>query len=199
MQRGDTFFESSWSLDRPTSVVLVQQTHPAASPPPALHAHASRVVAAIVRLPASHADVEDCASEAVRRAFEATDRPTVDGRLSAYVAGIARHVALDWIRSKKRERARFADDAEAASRVADRGTSPSERMSLNQRYESLTRALERLPQSQRQAVLLFHQESLDYRAIGERLGVPVGTVATWIARGRAELVSQIEREERYGQ
>ncbi len=179
--------------------MLVQEARSLANRPPAFHAHAARVVAAIVRLPISHADVEDCASEAVRRALEATDRPASDDRLRAYIAGIARHVALDWIRGKKRERVRFTDDAEAASRVVDRTASPSERILLNQRYESLARALARLPDNQRQALLLFHQDSLDYRAIGQRLGVPIGTVATWIARGRAELASHIEREERHGQ
>lgn len=37
------------------------------------------------------------------------------------------------------------------------------------------------------AIELFHHEELDYDEIGKRLGVPKGTVATWLMRAKTSL------------
>jgi RNA polymerase sigma-70 factor (ECF subfamily) len=45
-------------------------------------------------------------------------------------------------------------------------------------------------------MLLFHVEGEGYQQIAERLGVPIGTVATWLSRGRrslAEALGEVER------
>ena len=40
--------------------------------------------------------------------------------------------------------------------------------------------------------MLFHQEQLSYRDIAQTLGVPIGTVMTWIHRARRSLRTQLE-------
>lgn len=51
----------------------------------------------------------------------------------------------------------------------------------------LARALEMLPDDQRQVVLLVGLEEMSYREAAEVIGVPVGTVMSRLARGRERL------------
>jgi RNA polymerase sigma-70 factor (ECF subfamily) len=48
-----------------------------------------------------------------------------------------------------------------------------------------------LSEQQREAMILFHVEGQDYKQIAQLLGVPMGTVATWLARGRRALADAL--------
>src|SRR5688572_33101207 len=81
---------------------------------PTLHEQASdlrplvrAVVACVLRERPDHADVEDCTSEALRRAFES--QAQARGPMRPWVLGIARHVALDTLRARQKQRARSVD------------------------------------------------------------------------------------------
>ena len=55
------------------------------------------------------------------------------------------------------------------------------------RVRDLAAALDRLPDEQRQAVLLVGLEGLTYMEAADVLGVPVGTVMSRLSRGREKL------------
>ena len=55
------------------------------------------------------------------------------------------------------------------------------------------RALARLPDTLRAAVLLRDIQELSYQEIADRLALPEGTVKSRINRGRKELARQIRR------
>ena len=57
--------------------------------------------------------------------------------------------------------------------------------------DALDAALARLPEEFRVAVVLRDVGDLDYAEIAEVLGVPVGTVKSRIARGRAALAQSL--------
>src|SRR5581483_4764794 len=81
------------------------------------------VVARTLNVPVSHPDVDDCASETMRRAIEGRERLKEGEPLRPWVIGIARHVALDAIRAKKRQRDRHVEappDSSASIDMADR-------------------------------------------------------------------------------
>lgn len=156
------------------------------------------VVANVLGLGQSHPDVEDCAHEALSRALEGRDRLRPGEPLRPWVIGIARHVAIDALRSKKRTRQRTAADGHDGDvdtslidRVADPTPGPEERASTAERAERIERALAKLPEDHRKALVLFHVDGLKYQAIAAQLGVPMGTVATWIARGRKSIAESL--------
>lgn len=72
------------------------------------------------------------------------------------------------------------------------GPSPSDRADA----ADLARALGRLPDDQRQVILLTALEGMSYREIAAILDVPVGTVMSRLARGRERLRLLLEGEER---
>lgn len=156
------------------------------------------VVACVLRERPDSADVEDCTSEAMRRALESSDK--AKGPLRPWVLGIARHVALDTLRARQRQRARTAslpDDApSSATAIVDRLVDPQalvdEQLELAERAARVRRVLATLPDGPRNALELFHLEGLAYQEIAKRLGVPLGTVATWVNRGRRAMAEALE-------
>lgn len=54
--------------------------------------------------------------------------------------------------------------------------------------EALERALSRLPDEQRTALVLREVEGLTYREIAEALSIPAGTVMSRLARARERLL-----------
>lgn len=157
----------------------------------ALRTLVGSVVACILGIPREHPDVEDCTHEVLRRAVEG--RSSLRGEaLRPWVVGIARHVALDALRSRQRRRARDGGGDDAMEAVADSAPLPDEAVETRLKQRRVMQALERLPEGQREALMLFHGEGLGYQEISKRLGVPLGTVATWVTRGRQTMAAAIE-------
>jgi RNA polymerase sigma factor (sigma-70 family) len=154
------------------------------------------VVACILGERVDHPDVEDSTHEALRRALEGQERLRDGEALRPWLLGIARHVAIDARRRRRRER---RDDpaiegdpsSEIVERLIDPAPTPDERAVSTERSRLVAEALRGLSESQREALLLFHVEGQDYRQISARLGVPMGTVATWLARGRRALAEAL--------
>jgi RNA polymerase sigma-70 factor (ECF subfamily) len=67
------------------------------------------------------------------------------------------------------------------------GPSPEREASLREELSRLERALAGLDDGPRDAIVLFHIEEMSYRDIAGALDVPMGTVMTWLHRGRAQL------------
>lgn len=164
-----------------------------------LRPHVRAVVAAVMGLGRDHPDVDDCSHEALRRALEGRDRLRAGEPLRPWVTGIARHVALDALRAKKRQRdrtasAREGDDGQVqdpVDRVADAAPDAFERLSDARRLDAVRRAMSALPEGQRKALTMFHMEGLQYQEIAARLGVPLGTVATWVMRARKTVAASV--------
>ena len=119
-----------------------------------------------------------------------------------WVLGIARHVALDTLRARQRQRARNVDLPEDApsstaavvDRLADPSAGADEQIELAQRAARVRRVMQTLPEGPRKALELFHLEGLSYQDVSRRLGVPLGTVATWVTRGRKAMAEALEDE-----
>src|SRR4051812_43856194 len=147
------------------------------------------VIACVLGEGKDHPDVEDCTHETLRRALEGQARLREGEALRPWVLGIARHVALDARRRRRRDRQAIAqpsgeDALEPIELVVDPAPAPDERAAATERARQIAEALQGLGEAQRQAMILFHVEGENYQRIAERLGVPMGTVATWLARGR---------------
>jgi RNA polymerase sigma factor (sigma-70 family) len=150
------------------------------------------VVAAELRLGAGDPLVDDLTQEVIRRALEGRDRLRAAAPLRPWVIGIARHVASD--EQRRRARAR-ADAGDALAMAVDPGAGADDLLHRAQRLRGMRAALGGLPMPWRRALLLFHLEDLSYRQIARELGVPVGTVGTWIARARDHLMKSLPQEE----
>ncbi|MFT3766646.1 MAG: sigma-70 family RNA polymerase sigma factor [Minicystis sp.] len=156
------------------------------------------VIACVLGERRDHPDVEDCAAETLRRALEGRARLREGEPLRPWLLGIARHVAIDARRKRRRERAlgepgsTAEDDIEPlVERLPDPAPPPDERAASTERARRIAAAMESLARPQREAMMMFHVEGEGYQQIAERLGVPIGTVATWLSRGRRTLADAL--------
>ena len=147
------------------------------------------LIACVLGRPVDDPDVEDCAQEALARAMEGMERLREGEALRPWVLGIARHVALDALRRARRDRRTAAPGGEGEEGagvevIADTAPGPEERAAGAQWARRVEEALGKLPQQQREALVAYHVEGQSYQDIARGMGIPLGTVATWIARGR---------------
>lgn len=157
------------------------------------------VIAGVLGVGRDHPDVEDCTHETLSRALEGQARLREGEPLRPWVLGIARHVALDALRDRRRARvehteSRGDETTEATSfleRLADPGPGPEERAASSERARRLSIALDSLAKEPREALILFHVDGLGYQEIARRMSVPLGTVATWISRGRRTIAEAL--------
>jgi RNA polymerase sigma-70 factor (ECF subfamily) len=157
------------------------------------------VAAAILAVGRDHPDVDDATSETLRRAVECSGRIRDGEPVRPWLVGIARHVALDARRVRSRtirwiEREPADAQESAIDRVATTRVDPFEQLAQARRDARVRKALETLAEGPRRALTLYHLDGLPYDEIGARLGVPMGTVATWISRGRKELAGKLSEE-----
>jgi len=108
-------------------------------------------------------------------------------------------VALDMRRARGRSVRRAASDHADGTAAIDHlpGTRPGpfEQLADARRAARVKEALATLADGPRQSLTLFHLEGLGYEEIARRLHVPMGTVATWVSRGRKALQSELGEEE----
>jgi RNA polymerase sigma-70 factor (ECF subfamily) len=119
-----------------------------------------------------------------------TYRPD-SGSFETWVARIARNHFIDHYRKFKTERSRTGaledHQAEADVAVHVRPEDPARSLERQQTAERVHRLLARLPDDQREAVVLRDLEELTYEEIADMLALPMGTVKSRINRGRIEL------------
>jgi RNA polymerase sigma-70 factor, ECF subfamily len=135
-------------------------------------------------------DAADAAQETFLRAFQrlATFDPSLPFR--PWLIGIARHYCLDQLRVRGRQPTSVS--MELVSQTAGEDRPPEEAIEVREQGVRIAEALASLPETHREALLLFHQDQLSYRDIAGAMDVPIGTVMTWIHRARRTLKARLE-------
>jgi RNA polymerase sigma-70 factor (ECF subfamily) len=76
---------------------------------------------------------------------------------------------------------------DAAEQVADAARPPDEELQLRERDKRLAAAIDALPERQRAAILLTHQEGLSNADVAEVLDTSVSSIETLLVRARRTL------------
>lgn len=145
-----------------------------------------------LRLTRSREEAEDLAQEAIVRAYEAFDR--FDGsNFKAWMLRIVTNLYINRYRQRQRgpQMASLEDDG-AIEPVALEEDVPDRRLFDNLMGAEVEEALAKVPEDFRMAVILSDVEGMSYQEIADATGVPIGTVRSRIARGRAALRRQLE-------
>lgn len=133
-------------------------------------------------------EAEDMAQETFLRAFVHRERVDPRRPLLPWLLTIARRLCIDHLRKKAPH-----PDAERAAHLADHSPSVEQSFARKEQLQKLSKALLELPEGPREAVALYHFEALSYQEIASTLDVPVGTVMTWLHRGRARLRAVLQQ------
>ncbi|MEM7164404.1 MAG: sigma-70 family RNA polymerase sigma factor [Planctomycetota bacterium] len=127
------------------------------------------------------ADAEDMAQEAFLRLWR-SDPPPARAALRAWLVRVTLNLSINRIRAERSRRNRERTWSQARNAASEEKAMDT---------ESLTAALENLPQELRLPISLHYHEGLHYREIATVLECPEGTVASRISRGRQELRQQL--------
>lgn len=142
-----------------------------------------RVLSHAARVLGDRAEAEDVAQEAMLRLWRAAaDWQTGGAKPSTWLYRVTANLAVD--RLRKAGRAVGLDDG---PEPADDAPGPEARLQQAGRVAALDAALARLPERQRQAVVLRHVEGLSNPEIAEVLGIGIEAVESLTARGKRAL------------
>lgn len=136
-------------------------------------------------------DAEETAQEAFVRAFVNIQRFDTSRPLLPWLFTIARRLCIDRLREVRKR----AETVDLEDRPRDPGPDAEQRAISRQQLDLLEKGLASMDEGPREALALFHFEGLSYLEIASILGVPQGTVMTWLHRGRARLRELLGREE----
>lgn len=132
-------------------------------------------------------DAEDLAQDTFVRAFVHFERFDPERPVLPWLIAIARRLCLDLLRRRK-----VMARVETLPVTGPSAPSPEGEASRREQLSRLERALYDLDEGPRMAIVLFHIEEMSYRDIAAALEAPMGTVMTWLHRGRAQLKRALE-------
>lgn len=124
------------------------------------------------------ADAEDLVQSALAKTYLARNRIVDRGALDSYVRRAMVNTQISWWRRRRLEE--FPTDEIPDQAAADYPVSTD-------LQESLRRAIDRLPQRMRAAVMLRYYEDMTEAEVAEVLGVSLGTVKSTVSRAVAKL------------
>ena len=140
------------------------------------------------RLTGNAHDAEDLVQETYLRGYRAFHRFAPGTNLRAWLFTILHNVRADAYRKAGRR-------LEAGELLGEGPAVAPLQVQLGAELD-LERALARVPEVFREAVILRDVEELSYEEIAQALGIPIGTVMSRIHRGRALLRLALEEPSR---
>lgn len=158
------------------------------------------VFSLIYRLVRDREKAEDLAQDTFIKVMNALDRYDPTRKFSSWIFKIAHNTALDQLRKKEPRtlsidgspHARTASEIEATSFTPEStDETPEEYTASKELGSEIEAAIGTLRAEYRTAIVLCHVEGRAYDEIAEIMDVPLGTVKTFIHRGRNELKKKL--------
>lgn len=135
------------------------------------------------------ADADDLVQTTLERALSRAGQWAPGTRLDSWTFRIMKNAWIDETRARSRRAKVFAPDEDGETVGFDGGAAMQARLEAAE----VERAMARLPEDQRLAVALVLVEGLSYKDAAEVLEIPPGTLTSRLVRGRAALISQLEK------
>src|SRR5437868_6958378 len=143
-------------------------------------------------------DARDVCQETFLRAYRALSRFRGEAKFSSWLYRITLNLCRDWIRRQRRTPVvQLPEDVEVMELPASR--EPSEPIENIVARNDLTRAVEKamakLPEEQRTAIILKEYHGLTFQEIADLAGCPLSTVKTRLYQGLAVLRRELAKSD----
>jgi len=148
-----------------------------------------RIFRLAVSILGDRAAAEEAAQDALLRIWKGLPRFRGESSLSTWIYTIARNACLTAL-ARAGPRTESLDEP-AGRRQADRHSGAAPETPLATDAEAL---IGTLPAKYRQVVTLFYMQEKSYDEVASMLGLPVGTVKTYLFRARKSLAEELARE-----
>jgi RNA polymerase sigma-70 factor (ECF subfamily) len=170
-----------------------------------LDRHRKPLVGFFARMVRDQALAEDLAQEAFLRVYQARRRYRPEAKFTTWLYRIATNLALNALRDRKGIQMVPVGDGDSShgelklERMSDARPTAEQEMILSEREQTIRQAVESLPENQRAAVILHKYQEVDYRQIGNILGVSESAVKSLLFRAYENLRIRLEPLLRGGQ
>ena len=150
----------------------------------------------------SHEEAEDIVQETFLRAFKSIEKfDESKSTFKTWLLTIARNQSINIVSSFRRKTFKFFSDRdedepelEFSSNPLSQETQDAEtQLSIKQQFHAMEKALKKLPERQRSALLLKSQESMSYEEIAIVMDISVSSVESLIFRARKKIIKLVER------
>ena len=130
----------------------------------------------------------DCGQDTMVRIWRGLDKYHGDCAFETWVYRVAANGCLDYLRKKKRDRSESIEPLrEQGYDPADPKAGTEEQVIKADEKKRLRECIARLPEDQREALVLTQLEGVPYETAAEMLGVSEGTVKSRVNRAKAKL------------
>lgn len=147
------------------------------------------VYAAAVAVTRDFDAAHDVAQEVFLRAWLGMGGLAADASFGAWLRTIARNRARTWLERRQHRPAREAIEVD---QIADSADSPADDAERAQRRRIVWSALDRLPETSREILVLHYMEGLATPRIATRLGIADAAVRQRLRRARLHMKQEIE-------
>lgn len=164
-------------------------------------AYAGRLCGFFLRLLGQRDDAEDLTQEVFVRLVRGIGSYSEKGRFDAWLFRIAANLARDRVRREQRSPGTVGYDAddETGERFAETGPDgradchrPERAVEAAEEARQLEKAIARLPEMEREVVLLRHYGQLSFAEIAQYMDTPIGTALARAHRGLGKLRDWME-------
>ena len=135
-----------------------------------------------------HETASDCAQEAMIKIWRSLEGYRGDCAFESWVYRIAANCCMDAMRKKKRDRSESIEPLkEAGFDPADPEPGTEEKVIAAERKRQLRECIARLPEDQRDALVMTQLEGVSYEDAARQLNVSEGTIKSRVNRAKAKL------------
>lgn len=152
-----------------------------------------QVYAVCYHMMGSREDAQDCAQEAMLRAFRAFASFRRDASFSTWITRIAMNVCTDALRKRRDAVSLDALRENQGFDVPDAAPTAYARLEEKERLRLLREGLSLLPTDMREMIVLRDIQGKSNEEIGEILEVPLGTVKSRVSRAREKLAAILKK------
>ena len=157
-----------------------------------------KVYTAIYGMVRNQEDARDLAQEAFVKAYQNLSGFRLESSFYTWLYRIAMNVALDHLRRQKLRRHEAFEDGvatkETGSVLSDGAhrDNPGQSLERKRLHAAILRALDELPEDQRQVIVLREVEGLSYKEIADICEIPEGTVMSRLYYARRKLQTTLK-------
>jgi len=160
-----------------------------------LERHRASVVYFLYRSVQNYAVAEELAQEVFLRVYRSRNTYQPTARFTTWLYRIATHLALNWIRDRRKERFQERLDDHSLERparqVSDRRPSTEHVLVSQVALDEVRRAVASLPERQRSAVVMHKYEELGYSQIAKLLSCSESAVKSLLFRAHEMLRARL--------
>ncbi len=144
----------------------------------------------VSRMLSDEDDKADVCQEVFIKVYKQIDKFKFESKLSTWIARIAYHTTLNYIRGQKK--GRFSDYSEDIENTHITNETPELLLNKKEVAAYVNMLVNQLPLQLKTVLTLFHLNEFSYQEIEQITGMPEGTVKSYLFRARKLLKEKIQ-------